>query len=335
MKTLKLSLLLAVLPALWGCASFNSGDVRVERDTARAMLEDKALVPFSKIQISWQNFPYRAPTASIGEGSTRPVKLKPLPVERDDAADFGRRARDIFAKAGLYDKARGRGTLRLELTSFGRWTYSDLFRSYLVDTGFIFILPSSLRVNYHLAADFAVASGAVLVETEARHKTVFHLLMAPLYPFFSPGVRENGLLNQMLWRSATDVYSKLKAAGAAPRELPPKAVEPETRTQSISVPPLEPDRSWLPGQPVEGAASPEAAPITPEKPDQTWVVPSGQQQAPAEQKAAALPAPGAAPITPEEPDKTWVVPSGQPPAPATPAPTPAKEPPAADETPDD
>ncbi|MDO8806235.1 MAG: hypothetical protein Q7R35_17605 [Elusimicrobiota bacterium] len=316
MKTTKLILLLAVLPAFWGCASFNSGDIRVERDTAQAMLEDKGIIPFSDIQVSWQNFPYRAPTDSIGEGSTRPKKIKPRPVDPVDAANLNRKAREIFSDAGLYDKARGRGTLRLELTSFGRWTYNDLFRSYLVDTVLIFILPSSLRVNYYLTADFAVSTGTVRVETEAVHKTTFHLLMAPLYPFLSPGTRENGLLRQMLWRSATDVYSRLKAAGYAPYELPQKAAQPETETQPLSGPPMPPDRTWLPGEAVEGAPAPDKPEITPEKPDQTWAVPSARPQVPAEQPVKAAPAP---------------------PAPAAPAdqPAPAKETPAPEETPDD
>lgn len=298
MKKTKLILLLAALPAFWGCASFNSGDIRVERGVARAMLEDKGIIPFSEIEIGWQNFPYRAPTDSIGEGSTRPKKIKPLPVEQDDAAAFGRKAREIFSQAGLYDKARGQGTLRLELTSFGRWTYGDLFHSFLVDTGFIFIIPASLRVNYYLAADFAVSSGTVRVETEARRKTTFHLLMAPLYPFFSPGARENGLLRQMLWRSATDVYAKLKAAGTAPRQLPPKIKPPESETPAISTPPMAPDRTWLPGQPLEGAPASVQPATVPEKPDQSWVVPSTQPQAPAEQPAPAAPAQEPAPDEP-------------------------------------
>ena len=305
MKTNKILLLLTALPVFCGCASFNSGDVLVERGAARAMLEDKSIVPFSEIQVSWQNFPYRAPTDSIGEGSTRPKKMKPLPVDPGDAAAFSRKAGKIFSEAGLYDKERGRGTLRLELTSFGRWTYGDLFRSYLVDTGFIFIIPSSLRVNYYLTSDFAVSSGTVRVETEARHKTTFHLLMAPLYPFFSPGVRENGLLKQMLWRSATDVYARLKAAGAAPRELPPKTAQRET-LQPLSGPPLQPDRTWLPGQAVESAPA-SSEPAAPDKPDQAWVAPPPQPQAPAEKT-------GAAPLTPADPGNK-PGPSGEVPAP--------------------
>lgn len=298
----KLLLLLAAA-GLCGCASFNSGDVRVERETASAMFEDKALVPFSAIEVYWQNYPYRAPTDSIGEGSlTNPKKIKPVPVDAEEAEAFARRARGIFAEAGLYDKARGRGTLRLELTSFGRWTYSDLFRSFLVDTGFIFLLPASLRVNYYLTADFAAAGKTVRVETEARNKTTFHLLMAPLYPFFSPGSRERGLLKQMLWRSATDVYSRLKAAGAA-GELPPKPAEPEEKKPALSGPPLQPDRTWLPGETPEGVKTEAVPAIAPGTPDQAWPAPA--QPLPAQPPAAQ-------------------------PQPAVPA-----EPPGADETPDD
>jgi|GEM_PF-881642 len=320
MKITRTLLLLAALPAFWGCASFNSGDILVEKDTARAMLEDKAIVPFSELQVSWRNFPYKAATDSIGEGSTRPKVVKPVPVLPEDAAALNRKAREIFAKAGLYDKEKGRGTLRLELTTFGRWTYGELLHSFLVDTGFIFIIPASIKVNYFLTADFAVRRGVVRVETEGRNKTTFHLLLAPLYPFFPPGARENGLLKQMLWRSATDVYAKLKAAGYSPGELP-KTAKPEAEPQPISIPPVEPDRTWLPGQSVEGAPASGEQPIVPQKPDQNWIVPQAQPE-PAVQPEQAAPAPQA-PAAPAAP------------RPAAPAPSAPVKQPAPEETPDD
>jgi hypothetical protein len=199
------------------------------------------------------------------------------------------RARDVFAKAGLYDKKKGRGELRLTLTSFGRWTYNDLFRSYLVETGFIFILPSTLQVNYLLSADFAVSSGTMHVDTEAANKTTFHILMAPLYPFLSPGRRENQLIGQMLWRSATDVYTLLKSAGGVAAAMPPTEEEKARRT--LSGPPLEPDRTWLPGK-QDG----EPETVQPETPDKTWVVPGKDASGP--QKPA---------VTPAKADKTWAV----------------------------
>lgn len=296
MKNIKLLLLLAALPAFWGCASFNSGDTRVDRSVAMAMLEDKTVVPFAELEIGWRNFPYRAPTDSIGEGSASrpPKKVKPVQVGYGEEADFAAEAREIFGKAGLYDRARGQGTLRLELTTFGRWTYGDLFRSFLVDTGFIFIIPASLRVNYFLTADFAAGGKTLRVETEARNKTTFHLLLAPLYPFLSPGAKENSLLRQMLWRSATDTYSSLKAAGVPAAPLPPKTKEQEEAEQALLGPPVQPDRTWLPGE--TGASE---VPAAPEEPAKTWTV-DPAPAAPTQPETKPAPAPAAEPA-PDEP----------------------------------
>ncbi|MBI4351396.1 MAG: hypothetical protein HY550_08155, partial [Elusimicrobia bacterium] len=124
-------------------------------------------------------------------------------------------------------------------------------------------------------------ASTVRVETEARNKTTFHLLLAPLYPFFSPGARESGLLRQMLWRSATDVYARLKAAGVPAGALPPRTPLPGKETPAISAPPVEPDRTWLPGQPLENTPPVPVPAPAPEKPDQSWAVPPGQDPAPA------------------------------------------------------
>ena len=254
-KTHKLLLLLAVLPAFWGCASFNHGDILVERSAAKAMLEDTSIRPFSEVKLSWKNFPYRSASDLIGEGSvSRPKKPKAVPAPPEDAADLTRQAREVFSKAGLYDSQKGYGTLTLELTTFGRWTYRELMRSYLVDTSFIFIIPSALRVNYFLAADFQTSTGPARVETEATNKTTFHLLLAPLYPFTAPGGRENKLLKQLLWRSATDVYLKLKTAGQA-QPGPQPAVQaaspaPAPEAEPVPVPPDEPARDWS-GEPPD------------------------------------------------------------------------------------
>ena len=308
---------------LCGCASFNSGDILVERSTARAMLEDRTVVPFSDIKVYWRNFPYRSPTESIGEGSiSNPLKVKPVPAPAEDASALAERAREIFRAAGLYDREKGRGTLRLELTSFGRWTYGDLFHSYLAETGFIFIIPSTLRVNYGLTADFAVSSGTARVETIGQRKTTFHLLLAPLYPFFAPGPRETALLKQMLWRSASEVYARLKAAGGAAEELPAARAE-NPDPDAIPAPPMQPDRSWLPGATEQNV--PEGTePIKPEAPDKTWIVPAKQAAGQPGQEIKPVPAnrtwlpdkPAAAPagaqespaVVPDKPDKTWTIP---------------------------
>lgn len=298
-KNYRLLPLLAFSALLAGCASFNSGDILVERNAASAMLQDRSVTPFSDIKVSWRNYPYRSPTDSIGEGSiSNPLKPQTVAAPEEDSAALAARAREIYRAAGLYDREKGRGTLRLELTTYGRWTYADLFHSYLAETGFIFILPSSLRVNYALNADFAVSTGIARVEIIGQRKTTFHLLLAPLYPFFAPGPRENTLLKQMLWRSATDVYARLKAGGGAAGELPAAKREP-AEPDAIPAPPMPPDRSWLPGTSEQETPGGTEA-IKPEKPDKTWIVPGKQPAAPAQEIT-----PAAVPV---QPDKTWTVP---------------------------
>jgi hypothetical protein len=71
-------------------------------------------------------------------------------------------------------------------------------------------------------------------------------LLAPLYPFTAPGGRESKLIRQMLWRAATDVYLRIKAAGrgeAAPQpQAQPAPAAPAESTGPV--PPVEPSRDW-------------------------------------------------------------------------------------------
>jgi len=235
MKLYKTLLAAAAALSVCGCASFTSGDVLVERETARAMIDDSALTPFAEIKLVWKNYPYRSPTDAIAgdttvdeKGRFKSQEVKAVPVSPGDVAALLKRARKTFSDAGLYDSLKGRGTLKLELISMNRWTYGELFRSYLVETGFIFLIPSSLRVNHLLTAEFAISTGTARVETLGQNKTTFHLLLAPLYPLFAPGGKEKRLLQQMLWRSATDIYTRLKRDGQAPAAPPAAEAAPET-----------------------------------------------------------------------------------------------------------
>jgi len=211
---------LAAVLMLSGCASFNSGDVLAPRTELRRMLADRDIRPFAQIRVAWKNFPYKNPTDTIGEGVIDPPKPRPVPVSIKDAAWLTKRAKAIFSEAGLYDAERGSGTLRISLISYGRWTYGEIFRSFLVDTGYIFLIPASLRVNYQLVAEYAGPGGKTAVEEIGRNKTTFHALILPLYPLFSPGAKERALLKNMLWKAATDVYAGIKRPDAGGHEPP-------------------------------------------------------------------------------------------------------------------
>ncbi|MBU2574406.1 MAG: hypothetical protein KKH28_10060 [Elusimicrobia bacterium] len=240
MKFNNLAVLAAVLFAS-GCAAFRSGDARVSRNDFRTMLSDKTVAPFADIRVTWKNFPYKSPIDTIGEGSVlNPPKQRAVPVPAGDLDRFRTHAKSVLADAGLYNAEKGSGTLELEMTSINRWTYKELLRGFMVDTPFIFIVPASFKTGYRLAAAFETPSGAAKVEETGQRKTVFHLLLVPLYPFFSPGAKESGLINNMLWKTATDIYGKLKlqapASGAVPEAVqesapaaqpaPPPAVSP-------------------------------------------------------------------------------------------------------------
>ena len=297
MKTLKTFLIIAAAALTCGCAAFTSGDIRVDKDTAKEMLENNTLTPFSDIQFSWKLYPYHSPSEAIGRGYISPdtgqfktPEIKPVPADPDDRTKLLHKARRIFSEAGLYDKEKGRGTLHLQLETMNKWTYGELLRSHLTETAFIFILPSSLRTTYLLTADFKTSTGTAKVEVIGTNKTVFHLLMAPLYPLFMPSSGETGLLKQMLWRSATDIYDTLKRAEKAAKENPaavpvpaPAAAQPAPGTAK----PLEPGQ-----QPEQAPSAPAAQPAA---------VRAQGAAAPASPPATAVTAPTQTPPPSEEP----------------------------------
>ncbi|KAF0126752.1 MAG: hypothetical protein FD189_1139 [Elusimicrobia bacterium] len=213
--------------ALSGCASFQSGDVRVDRNGLREMLGDRDIVPFSAIKFTWTNYPYFNPAELIGQGTLEGTPPpKPVPVTREEFFGLRKKAEKILAEAGLYDRARGEGTLYLDITTYGRWTYRNIFGSFLVETPWIMIFPRSLRANYRLVAT-SDRYKHVLADELATHKTVFHALIFPLYPFARPGARENALHRNLLWKTATDIYASLKNPPPPEADGPP---EEETGT---------------------------------------------------------------------------------------------------------
>lgn len=244
---------------LSGCASFQSGDVRVDRNGLSEMLADKELVPFAAVRLTWTNYPYFNPAELIGQGTVEGTPPpKPVPVTREEFYDLRKKAESVMAEAGLYDRARGSGTLYLDLTTYGRWTYRNVFGSFLVETPWIMILPRSLRANYRLVVT-SDRDKRVLAEEFATHKTVFHALIFPLYPFASPGSRAKALHRNLLWKTATDIYAALKnpapeeKPGGAPEEEPgtPVPQAPEEIEHSPVIYPEPGSTGNLPGTPLQ------------------------------------------------------------------------------------
>jgi len=273
---IKIILPLAAALLCGACASFHSGDILLERGTLKALLDDKTIKPFSKIQVSWQNYPFRNPTDSIGEGSiSNPPKITPAPAESEDLEYFRRKAKDILADAGLYDPKKGAGTLKLTLVTVNRWNYRDLFKSYLADTSFIFLLPSTIKTVYAMTAEFRTSSGTLRTEITAYNKTTFHLLLAPLYPLFSPGAKGKSLIRQMLWRTSTEIYEKMKHP-VYEKDIRRASQETRTDNQAPAVPPEPPARTWI---------VPVSREIAPDNQGETAPLETGIKPAPAAKAA--------------------------------------------------
>ena len=249
MKFKNMTVLAAVLLGS-GCAAFQSGDVRVSRASFDAMLADKTVTPFADVTVTWKNLPYQTAIDTIGEGSvSSPPKRRAVPVPTEDLARFRERAKRVMADAGLYDAEKGTGTLKLEMSSINRWTYKELMRGFMVESPFILIIPASLKTGYRLTAAFETPAGTARVEEAAQRKTVFHLLLIPMYPFFSPDSRENSLIRHMLWKASTDIYEKMK------RQAPALSPGPAAGQESAPAAPAVPAAP----APAEPAAAPQKA----------------------------------------------------------------------------
>ncbi len=188
------------------CASFKTMDPFPRKIIYQAS-NDKEKRPFSKILVRWRNFPLLTFQNTIGYTDEEKAKIKPEEVPYSHYIKFKKRIIKAFKETGLYDEKNGKGTVKIDLTSYGRWTYGDLTKSFLTETSFIYILPQSLKVNYHMKVEIEREGQTKSAEEFSYIKTTFHLLIFPLYPFSSFSSAERGILKNMAWKAVTDAYS--------------------------------------------------------------------------------------------------------------------------------
>lgn len=222
-----------------GCASFPSGEIKIDKNLAVEMLGDTNFEKYADVKISWVNYPYRTSSSKIGDGvkfdekgNIKPVEIRPIPVEAKDKDKLLSMAKKIFTKAGIINRNTGKGTINLKLKTSGKWTYAEIVNSFLVETPFVILFPRFLPVGYALESEFNTSTGTAKVELNATNKTMFFLLAAPLYPFKSPSSGEKTLLNQILWRMATEIYDSVKKADIQAALLPKQPeVTPEVKQE--------------------------------------------------------------------------------------------------------
>ena len=213
---------LAAALFLSGCAAFTSGEIKIDKDIATDMFADSSKKAFADITLSWENYPYQSGTDKIGHGEIdqttgdfKQEERKHLPADPADQQKLLDLAKKIFKKAGLYDRNSGSGTLNLNLETVNRWTYGELVNSYLVETPFVMIFPRSLPTGYSLSTKITTSTGTANIELMATNRTYFFLLLAPVYPLFSPSSGEKTIFNQILWRMATEIYEARRKADKA------------------------------------------------------------------------------------------------------------------------
>lgn len=229
--TFKKAILISQLFFLYSCASFKTIEP-IPREMIYKASKDSDLKPYSKILVRWRNYPFTTFSDTIGYTDEEKAKIKAQEVPYEDYSKFKAKAIRYFKEAGLYDTQKGEGTIKIDLTSFGRWTYADLSKSFLTETSFIYILPRSIKVNYYLKIEAEKDGKKFQAEEISSIKTVFHLLIFPLYPFSSFTGAEKSVLKNMLWKSAADIYA-LEKGLPLPKKIFDEFTEKDQEKQKI------------------------------------------------------------------------------------------------------
>jgi hypothetical protein len=188
------------------CVSFKNIDP-YPRSTIYEIEKDTAKKPFSKILVRWRNYPLMTYNDTIGYSEEEKANMKPIEVPYEDYIKFKKKILKTFKELGLYDENKGNGTIKIDLTSYGRWTYGELTRSFLTETSFIYIIPRSLKVNYYMTIETEKDGIKKKAEEFSYIKTTFHLLLFPLYPLSTFNSSENSVLKNMIWKAAIKTYS--------------------------------------------------------------------------------------------------------------------------------
>ncbi|MCX7642164.1 MAG: hypothetical protein N2Z20_05980 [Elusimicrobiales bacterium] len=164
---------------------------------------------FSKILVQWKNYPY-SDYHKVRNLEKESIDLKPVEVNQKDYIKLKEKIITSAKEFGLYDELKGSGTIKILLLTYGRWEYGELIKTYLTDTPYIFIFPSSLGVSYKMIALFNHNGKEEKIENEGYVKTTFFLPLFPLYPLMTFRGSENTTLSNLIDKTFIDIIKKLK-----------------------------------------------------------------------------------------------------------------------------
>jgi len=167
-------------------------------------LSKKEKIPYKTILVQWKNYKY-SDYHKVNYLEKTPEDVLPAEVDEKDYKNFKKKVINIFRENGLYDEVNGTGTVKISLITYGRWDYSELFSTYLVDTGYVLLLPSSITVTYRMTVKAEQNGKEAKLQNESSVKTTFFFLLFPLYPFSTFSGSEKTVLNNMIYKTAVDL----------------------------------------------------------------------------------------------------------------------------------
>lgn len=189
------------------CISLSKTEIIPRRDFWETQKTNKPL--FNKILVQWKNYPY-IDYHKISTLEKEPSQLKATNIDERDYLKFKQMVIKTAKDIGLYDEYKGSETLKILLISYGRWSYKELTTTYLTDTAYIFILPSSLGVRYKLLAIYQNEQKEEKIENEGYVKTTFFLPLFPLYPLFTFSGAEKTTLANLIYKTFIEINQKFK-----------------------------------------------------------------------------------------------------------------------------
>lgn len=186
--------LLACVLFFSSCISSSKTNIILRNEILQ--IEKSKKTPFAKILVQWKNYKY-SDYHKVNQLLKNEEDVIPVEVEQDDYLKLKKRLINIFKENGLYDEVNGTGTVKVVVITYGRWDYSELFSTFLVDTGYVLILPSSIVVKYKMFFDAEQQEFKYKTQKEAYVKTTFHFLLFPFYPFSTYSGKEKFVFNNM------------------------------------------------------------------------------------------------------------------------------------------
>lgn len=193
--------LLVFISSFSSCISSTKTNIVLRNEILQ--IEKSKKTPFAKILVQWKNYKY-SDYHKVSQLLKNEEDVVAVEVDQEDYLKLKKRLINIFRENGIYDEVNGTGTVKVVVVTYGRWDYSELFSTFLVDTGYVLILPSSIVVKYKMFFEAEQQGFKYKTQKEAEIKTTFHFLLFPLYPFSTYSGKEKFVFNNMIYDFITE-----------------------------------------------------------------------------------------------------------------------------------